>query len=325
MTFGEAADALIESMAPSWRNEKHKAQWGMTLRVYCEPIRNKPVSDVTTDDVLWVLKPIWRSKAETASRLRGRIERVLDYAKTHGMRSGENPARWRGHLDAALPRRQKLTRGHHKAMPYEAVPAFLSALRNMEGVSPRALEFTILTAARTGEVIGARWEEVDLEARLWVLPASRTKAGREHRVPLSARASAIIAALEEVRVSGYVFPSVRRDKPLSNMAMEAVLRRMKQDVTVHGFRSAFRDWVGEETDFPREVAEAALGHIVGDAVERAYRRGTRWRKGADSWKLGLSFALRKQNSTLSRLPRLPQLAGANRHHGTRRQAEGSRA
>jgi integrase len=285
-TFGEAADALIESMAPSWRNEKHRAQWSMTLRVYCEPLRNKPVSDITTGDVLRVLKPLWRTKAETASRLRGRIERVLDYAKTHGMRSGENPARWRGHLDAALPKRQMLTRGHHKAMPYRAVPGFMSALQAMEGVAPRALEFTILTATRTGEVIGARWDEVDLAAKLWIVPASRTKVGREHRVPLSTRAAAILGSLHEMRVSDYVFPGLRRDKPISNMAMEAVMRRMKQDATVHGFRSAFRDWVGEETDFRREVAEAALGHLVGDAVERAYRRGDaleKRRKLVDAW------------------------------------------
>jgi integrase len=273
MTFGEAADALVESMAPSWRNEKHKAQWGMTLRVYCEPMRAKPVSEITTEDVMRVLRPIWQTKAETASRLRGRIERVLDYAKTHGMRSGENPARWRGHLDAALPKRQKLTRGHHKAIPYEQVPAFMARLREMEGISPRALEFTILTATRTGEVIGAKWNEVDLAGKLWTIPAARTKVAREHRVPLSGRAVALLEELREVRVSEYVFPGGRVGKPLSNMAMETVMRRMKRDETVHGFRSAFRDWVGEETPFPREVAEAALGHLVGDAVERAYRRG----------------------------------------------------
>jgi integrase len=273
LTFGEAADALVESMGPSWRNEKHKAQWSMTLTVYAAPLRPKPVDAITTEDVLGVLKPIWSKKAETASRLRGRIERVLDYAKAHGHRSGENPARWRGHLDAVLPKRQKLTRGHHRAMPFDDVPAFMEQLANQPGIAARALAFTVLTATRTGEVIGATWDEVDLVSGVWTIPARRTKVAREHRVPLSTQAVAILTAQQEQRTSAYVFPGQRRDRPLSNMAMDAVLRRMKAEVTVHGFRSAFRDWVGETTDYPREVAEAALGHLVGSEVERAYRRG----------------------------------------------------
>ena len=273
VTFGEAADALVESMSPSWRNEKHRAQWRMTLTAYCGPIRTMPLADITTDDVLRVLRPIWLTKSETASRLRGRIERVLDFAKARGMRSGENPARWRGHLDAVLPRRQKLTRGHHKAMAFDQVPQFIDRLRGMEGVAPRALEFLILTAGRTGEVLGAKWEEIDLANRIWTVPATRMKAGREHRVPLADRALAILAELLEVRTSEYVFPGLKRGRPLSNMAMEAVLRRMDVEATVHGFRSAFRDSAGERTHFPREIAEAALAHFVGNAVERAYRRG----------------------------------------------------
>ncbi|MCC2654631.1 MAG: integrase, partial [Microvirga sp.] len=225
------------------------------------------------EDVLRVLRPIWLTKSETASRLRGRIERVLDFAKARGMRTGENPARWRGHLDAVLPRRQKLTRGHHKAMPFDEVPAFVSRLRDAQGVAPRALEFLILTAGRTGEVLGAAWDEIDIEAGIWTVPAVRMKAGREHRVPLTQRALAILAELHEARTGEHVFPGLKRGKPLSSMAMEAVLRRMKIDATVHGFRSAFRDWAGERTHFPREIAEAALAHLVGDAVERAYRRG----------------------------------------------------
>src|SRR5829696_1579203 len=189
------------------------------------------------------------------------------------MRSGENPARWRGHLDAVLPRRQKLTRGHHKAMPFDEVPQFIDRLRGMEGVAPRALEFLILTAGRTGEVLGAKWDEIDLANRIWTVPATRMKAGREHRVPLTSRALAILADLHVLRTSEYVFPGLKRGRPLSNMALEAVLRRVNVEATVHGFRSAFRDWAGERTHFPRELAEAALAHLVGDAVERAYRRG----------------------------------------------------
>jgi integrase len=286
MTFGEAADALIESMSSSWRNEKHRAQWKMTLTVYCEPLRSKSVVEIGTEDVLKVLQPLWTAKPETASRLRGRIERVFDFARARGQRAGENPARWRGHLDAILPKRAKLTRGHHKAMPFDEVPAFVAALREREGVAPRALEFAILTAARSGEVMGARWDEFNLEARVWTVPATRMKAGREHRVPLSARAVEILRVMEQNRLSAFVFPGVKAGRPLSVMALEMVLRRMKADVTVHGFRSAFRDWAGERTSFPREVAEAALAHLVGDAVERAYRRGDaleKRRRLMDAW------------------------------------------
>jgi integrase len=286
MTFGEAADALIESMSSSWRNDKHRAQWKMTLTVYCEAIRSKPVAEIGTDDVLKVLQPLWTTKPETASRLRGRIERVFDFARARGQRAGENPARWRGHLDAVLPKRAKLTRGHHKAMPFDEAPAFVAALREREGVAPRALEFAILTAARSGEVFGALWDEFDLEACIWTVPAARMKAAREHRVPLSARAVEILQEMKQNRLSEFVFPGVKSRRPLSTMALEMVLRRMKVDVTVHGFRSAFRDWAGETTHFPREVAEAALAHLVGDAVERAYRRGDALKKRRelmDAW------------------------------------------
>jgi integrase len=269
VTFGEAADALIESMSSSWRNEKHRAQWKMTLTVYCEPLRSKPVAEIGIEDVLTVLQPLWTTKPETASRLRGRIERVLDFARARGQRSGENPARWRGHLDALLPKRAKLTRGHHKALPFDNVPAFMASLREREGIAPRALEFAILTAARSGEVLGARWDEVNLDAALWTVPAARMKGSREHRVPLSERAVDILRQMQQARFSEFVFPGLKRSRPLSGMALEMVLRRMKVDVTVHGFRSAFRDWAGERTHFPREIAEAALAHLVGDAVERA--------------------------------------------------------
>jgi integrase len=286
MTFGEAADALIESMSSSWRNEKHRAQWKMTLTAYCEPLRSKPVTDIGTEDVLKVLQPLWTAKPETASRLRGRMERVFDFARARGQGSGENPARWRGHLDAVLPKRARLTRGHHKAMPFDDVPVFLAALRERDGITARALEFAILTAARSGEVFGSSWGEFDVEARVWTVPAARMKAGREHRVPLSTQAVEILQEMQQKRLSDLVFPGTRPGRPLSVMALEMVLRRMKLDVTVHGFRSAFRDWAGERTHFPREVAEAALAHLVGDAVERAYRRGDaleKRRKLMDAW------------------------------------------
>lgn len=289
MTFGEAADALIESMSSSWRNEKHRAQWKMTLTVYCEPLRPKPVTEIGTGDILKVLQPLWTAKPETASRLRGRMERVFDFARARGLGSGENPARWRGHLDAVLPKRARLTRGHHKAMPFDEVSEFMAALRDREGIAPRALEFAILTAARSGEVMGARWGEFDLEAHVWTVPASRMKAGREHRVPLSARAVEILREMQQKRLSDLVFPGTKPGRPLSVMALEMVLRRMKVDVTVHGFRSAFRDWAGERTHFPREVAEAALAHLVGDAVERAYRRGDALEKRRDLMDAWASF------------------------------------
>lgn len=273
-TFGEMADEFIAAMEPQFRNAKHVAQWRMTLKEYAKPLRSKRVDQITTEDVLSVLKPIWSTKAETASRLRGRIERVLNAAKAKGHRSGENPAAWRGHLANLLPKRHKLTRGHHAAMPYSDVRAFVAKLRDREGVAARALEFTILTAARSGEVRGAVWKEFDIEAGVWTIPAHRMKAGRVHRVPLSPRALAVLELMAPLGIdsNGYVFPGNKRDRPLSVMALDMVLRRMEVDVTVHGFRSSFRDWVGECTEFPRELAETALAHTVGDATERAYRR-----------------------------------------------------
>lgn len=278
-TFGEVADAFVKSQSPQWRNEKHRAQWAMTLKTYAAKLRPLPVDRVDTAAVLESLTPLWKAKPETASRLRGRIERVLEAAKAKGHRSGENPARWRGHLDHLLPARQKLTRGHHAALAYEDMPAFMAALRAREAVAAAALEFLILTAARTGEVIGARWAEIDFSAKVWTVPAGRMKAAREHRVPLTAEAVAVLRKVQllippNVKDSGglHVFPGPRRGG-LSNMAMSALLKRMGVTVTVHGFRSAFRDWAGEVSTFPREVAEAALAHRVGDATERAYRRG----------------------------------------------------
>ncbi len=273
-TFGEIADVLIEAKGAEWRNEKHKAQWVMTLRDYCATLRAKPVDEIDTEAVLGVLKPIWLEKPETASRLRGRIEAVLDAAKAQGHRAGENPAAWRGHLAHLLPKRGKLTRGHHAAMPYDDVPAFIAKLRERDAIAAMALELCILTATRTNEVLGARWSEIDFESKVWTVPAERTKPGRPHRIPLSDRALAILEKLAEAKTGKLVFPGQRKGKSLSSMAMEMVMRRMKvENATVHGFRSSFRDWAGNETHFRREIAEAALSHVIGDKAEQAYRRG----------------------------------------------------
>jgi integrase len=287
-TFGDVADEVIAEQCKGFRNEKHKAQWKMTLTKYAAPLRSKPVDKVETVDVLEVLKPIWLAKPETASRVRGRIERVLNAAKAKGYRTGENPAAWRGHLENLLPKESKLSRGHHAALPYADVPAFLAALRGREAFAALALEFTLLTAARSGEVLNARWDEVDLNTKVWSIPAARTKAAREHRVPLSDAAMEILAKLSAARVSEFVFPGQRRNRPLSDMSMEMVLRRMgiADDVTVHGFRSSFRDWAGNETHFPRELAEHALAHVIGDKAEQAYRRDAaleRRRPLMDAW------------------------------------------
>jgi integrase len=272
-TFGELADRHIAAMTPGWRNPKHRAQWEMTLRVYAKLLRGKLVSEITTADVLAVLQPIWQTIPETASRVRGRIENVLDAAKVQGFRTGENPAAWRGHLKLILPSRQQLTRGHHARMPINDVPGFMARLRTREAVAARCLEFAILTAARSGEALGTRWDEIEVGAKMWTIPASRMKSAREHRIPLCDRAVAILVEMQPLSEGGHVFPGQRRGKPLSNMALEMVLRRMAiEGATVHGFRSCFRDWAGNRTGFARELAEHALAHVIGDKAEQAYRR-----------------------------------------------------
>lgn len=272
-TFAECAEFYIASIKSEWRNAKHEYQWNQTLSdTYCAQIRQKKVSAITTEDVLAVLKPVWQDKNETASRLRGRIERVLEFAKVKGWRAGENPAAWRGNLRNLLPKRQRLQRGHQPAMRYQDVPKFVERLRASEALAARALEFTILTLGRSGEVLGSTWAEVDFDEKLWSVPKERMKAGVAHTVPLSSPALKLLKDLHEHRISEFVFPRTK-DHPLSNMAMLMLLRRMKlNDITVHGFRSSFRDWCGDATSFPREVAEAALAHKVGDETERAYRR-----------------------------------------------------
>jgi integrase len=285
--FAEMADEVREALSAGFRNAKHKAQWKSTLETYAAPLRGKPVDIITVDDVLAVLRPIWSVKPETASRVRGRIEKVLDASKAKGFRTGENPARWRGNLEHFLSRPTKLIRGHHAAMPYEEVPGFIVELRTREALAAHALELCILTAARSGEILGMTWPEVDFSKRVWTVPATRMKAGREHRVPLSQRAIDILTSLDKLRTSEFVFPGQKPDKPLSDMSMEMVLRRMKvADATVHGFRSSFRDWGGNETDFPRELIETALAHVIGDKAEQAYRRSDaleKRRKIMDEW------------------------------------------
>lgn len=285
-TFGESADTYVEAMRPSWRNEKHAAQWVMTLTRYAAPLRGKPVDEINTQDVLDVLQPLWQRTPETAERLRGRIENVLDAAKARGHRSGENPARWRGHLDQLLPKRQRLSRGHHKALAYDALPTFMVDLRSRDAVAARALEFLILTAARSGEVLGAHADEIDLGKHVWTIPADRMKSGREHRVPLSSRAVEIVKAMQALGRPPFLFPGPKPRAPLSSMAMAMLLRRMSSNVTVHGFRSTFRDWASETTSFPHEVCEMALAHRIANKAEAAYRRGDLFdkrRKLMEAW------------------------------------------
>jgi integrase len=275
MTFKQCAEAYIDAHKAGWKNPKHAAQWPSTLTSYVYPIfGNLPVQAIDTALVMKAIEPIWTAKPETASRVRGRIESVLDWATARGYRKGENPARWRGHLENLLPKKSKVQRvEHHPALPYDEMGAFMAALRKQGGIGARALEFLILTAARTGEVIGARWEEFDLDQRIWTVPAERMKGEREHRVPLSDRAFAIVEEMAAIRSGEFVFPGGQIGRPLSNMALLMTLRRMgRLDLTVHGLRSTFRDWAAERTNFPTEVAEMALSQ----------RCPTRWKRPIDA-------------------------------------------
>jgi integrase len=280
ITFGHVADAYIAAHEASWRNAKHRQQWRNTLDTYAAPVfGDLPIAELDTAAVMKVLEPIWRDKPETASRLRGRIESVVSYATARGWRTGENPARWKGHLDNLLPARGKVAQvEHHAALPWREIGNFMVLLAQQEGVAALALRFAILTAARTGEVIGATWSEIDMEEALWTVPAARMKAKREHRVPLAPDVMDLLRRASMLRLDDDpnrpVFPGPKLTKGLSNMAMLALLRRMgRGDLTAHGFRSTFRDWCAESTNYPREVAEAVLAHTVGNKVEAAYRRG----------------------------------------------------
>lgn len=276
ITFDKAAAAFIEANSPAWRNAKHGDQWRNTLATYASPVIGAlPVSKIETAHVLRILSPIWATKTETATRVRGRIEKILDWAKVQGYRTGDNPAAWRGHLSEALPTPSKVAdAGHHAALPWAEIGAFMVALRAAQGAGARAMELIILTATRTSEVLNAKWAEFDLDAGMWVIPKERMKGFREHRVPLSAAALAVLdKAKAESNGGEFVFMGSKR-AALSNMTCLATLKRMgRSDLTVHGFRSTFRDWVSESTSYPRDVAEMALAHAIEDKSEAAYRRG----------------------------------------------------
>lgn len=285
ITFKQCAEDYINSHRAGWRNAKHKYQWPATLSAYAYPvIGTMPVQAVDTGLVLKVLQPLWTAKPETAGRVRQRMESILDFAKVRGYRDGENPARWRGHLDKLLPARSRVREVEHlAALPYAELPAFMANLRTREAVAARALEFLILAAARTGEAVGARWHEIDLRGKVWAVPAPRMKAHRQHRVPLSPRALAVLDEMQAARQGdnpdAFVFAGSKPGKPLSNMAFLMLLRRMGlYNLTVHGFRATFKTWASERTSFQNEIVEAALAHVIGDKVEQAYRRGDMFEK-----------------------------------------------
>jgi integrase len=272
-TFGAYALALVDRIEGGFSNPKHRQQWRNTLETYCTPIWTTAIDRIDTAGVLDCLTPIWQSKPETASRVRGRIERVLNAAKAERLRAGENPAAWRGHLDATLPKPAKLTRGHHAALAYVDMSAFMVDLRARPAMAAMALELAVLTATRTSEVLNAKW--TDLDAGLWTIPAERMKARREHRVALSKRVLAIVTELDKARTSEFVFPGQKPNKPLSNMAMLMLLDRMgrRGSITSHGFRSTFSDWASEVSPYSSELRETALAHTIGNKAEAAYRRG----------------------------------------------------
>ena len=288
LSFRDCATSYHLAHKDGWKNKKHADQWTNTLSTYAYPIiGDLPVASVDVGLVMKILEPIWRTKSETASRLRGRIESVIDWATARGFRNGENPARWKGHLDHLLMSRSAANKVvHHPALPYSDVAKFIVDVRQQEGFAKQALELLILTASRTSEVLNATWDEVDLDLAIWTIPAARMKAGREHRVPLSQHACEILRNQLALRKgqqrdadADYVFPGRKSSQPLSNMALLQLLKRMnRSDLTVHGFRSTFRDWAGECTNHPRETAEAALAHTVKDKTEAAYARGDLFEK-----------------------------------------------
>ena len=281
-TFTTCAARYIRAHRRSWKNAKHARQWVRTLKTYARSvIGSKRVDAVSTEDILKILSPIWTTKTETAKRVQGRVENILDYAAAHKYRDPLNPARWRGHLDKLLPKPSRVKKvTHHPAMPHSEVPAFVAELSSNDSVSALALRFLILTATRTSEVLQAQWSEIDLESAVWIIPAKRMKARREHRIPLSDAATATLESLPRIDGNPYLFPSARHGLPLSNMALLQLMRGMgygvdgnRGDYVPHGFRSSFRDWSGEVSSFPRDVAEMALAHIIENKVEAAYRRG----------------------------------------------------
>jgi integrase len=295
MTFKECAESYIAANKAGWSNLKHAAQWPSSLDTYVYPVFGElPVDTIDTALVTMAIEPTWSTKPETASRVRGRIESVLDWAKVRGYRQGENPARWRGHLENLLPKKAKVRRvEHHAALPYSEIAAFMAELRQKQpSAAALGLEFAILTAARTGDVIGARWSEINSNDRLWTVPGERMKAGREHRVPLSDAALAVVEKMAAVRQGDFMFPGGKAGTPLNHASLLMVIRRRmaRNDLTVHGFRSTFRDWAAERTNFPGEVAEMALAHIVSGKVEAAYRRGDLFEKRREIMAAWANFA-----------------------------------
>lgn len=300
VTFDECASSYIEAKSVEWKNAKHYQQWVNTLAQYASPVLGTlPISAINTELVMNVLRPIWYEKTETASRLRGRIEAIIDWAKTSGYREGDNPARWDGHLENLLPTKAKAQPvQHHAALPYQEINVFLERIKEQPGDAVKALEFLILTASRTGEVIGAMWSEFDLKSALWTVPASRMKMKREHRIPLTSRAIEILKTMREVQQGDYVFPGRSGNKPTSNMAMLQLLKRMqRKDLTVHGFRSTFRDWAAHETNIPREIAEAALAHDTRSETEAAYQRGDLFNKRRKLMEAWAGYCARKHENT----------------------------
>ena len=296
-TFEQAVDGYIDAHGDTWKNSKHRSQWVNTLATYAYPFIGKlQVRDIGQEHVLKTLEPIWKTKNETASRLRGRIENVLDWSTVRKYRSGENPARWKGHLDMLLPAPSKVQKvEHHKALPIDSMNGFTADLQARDGIAARALEFTILCAARSGEVRGATWDEFDLNAKVWTVPAERMKAKKEHRVPLPELAVGILQALPHPEANSVVFPAPRGG-PLSDMSMTAVVRRMGVDAVPHGFRSTFRDWARERTNYPRDLAEQALAHTLDNKSEAAYRRGNALEKRRQMMEDWASFCYRRNNS-----------------------------
>lgn len=275
ITFADCMDGLLKAKADDWTNDKHRAQWEMTLREYAKPLHPMPIASIVMGDVKETLLPHWQERPETADRLRSRIMAVIDYGIAHGWRTAGNPARWKGLLDKVMPARKKLQRGHHAALAYADAAKMMAKLRESSGTAARAVEFIALTAARTGEARNASFDEIDTYAKTWTVPADRMKAGKEHVVPLSDRARAIVEIMRQRATGALIFGGGVEGKPISDTAMTKALRLASPDkaATLHGLRSMFRDWAGEETDFPREIAEWSLAHQVGNAVERAYRRG----------------------------------------------------
>lgn len=289
ITFEKCAETYIATHKDGWKNSKHADQWTATLQTYVYPVfKETPVAAINDTLVLKVLQPIWKDKTETASRIRGRIENILDWARVMKFRTGDNPARWRGHLDHLLPKRSRVsTINHHAALPIDETPSFIQILQREQTVVARAFEFCILNATRTNETMGMRWSEYDEKAQLWTVAAARMKAGRDHRIPLAKRSQLILAEMQEVRTGDFVFPGGVNERPLSSMAFLMLLRRLgRNDITAHGFRSTFRDWAAERTNFPNEVVEMALAHTISNKVEAAYRRGDLFdkrRQLAEDW------------------------------------------